>query len=141
MKFTQINEGVKHNDLKSLVTKKVTVADFEPKVGTVDDVTVLAFYVTDERPADDLARFIERGIIEILDTEVSPTADEDGMYLVFVEIKNEDLMRNVLLILDDVTRLVDISEWTIEFYNGPSIVISSDDIDKWLKKTKKITND
>ena len=46
-------------------------------------------------------------------------------------------MRNVLLILDDVTRLVDISEWTIEFYNGPSIVISSDDIDKWLKKTKK----
>jgi hypothetical protein len=137
MKFTQINEGVKHNDLKSLVTKKVTVADFEPKVGTVDDVTVLAFYVTDERPADDLARFIERGIIEILDTEVSPTADEDGMYLVFVEIKNEDLMRNVLLILDDVTRLVDISEWTIEFYNGPSIVISSDDIDKWLKKTKK----
>jgi len=137
MKFTQINEGVKHNDLKSLVTKKVTVADFEPKVGTVDDVTVLAFYVTDERPADDLARFIERGIIEILDTEVSPTADEDGMYLVFVEIKNEDLMRNVFLILDDVTRLVDISEWTIEFYNGPSIVISSDDIDKWLKKTKK----
>lgn len=137
MKFTQINEGVKHNDLKSLVTKKVTVADFEPKVGTVDDVTVLAFYVTDERPADDLARFIERGIIEILDTEVSPTVDEDGMYLVFVEIKNEDLMRNVLLILDDVTRLVDISEWTIEFYNGPSIVISSDDIDKWLKKTKK----
>lgn len=127
MKFTQINEGVKHNDLKSLVTKKVTVADFEPKVGTVDDVTVLAFYVTDERPADDLARFIERGIIEILDTEVSPTADEDGMYLVFVEIKNEDLMRNVLLILDDVTRLVDISEWTIEFYNGPSIVISSDE--------------
>jgi hypothetical protein len=137
MKFAQINEGVKHNDLKSLVTTKVTVADFEPKVGTVDDVTVVAFYVTDEKPADDLARFIERGVVEILDTEVSPVADEDGMYLVFVEIKNEDLMQKVLLMLEDVTRLVDITNWNIDFYNGQTINISSDDISTWIKTNKE----
>ena len=136
MKYKQINEGVKYNELKSLVKSQVTIADFEPKVGTTDDVTVVTFYVNDEKPADDLARFIERGVNEILDTEVSPTADENGMYLVFVEIKNEDLMRKVFEILEDITGLVDIEEWTIDFYNGPSLSIESDKVKTWLKDTK-----
>ena len=136
MKYKQINEGVKYNELKSLVKSQVTIADFEPKVGTTDDVTVITFYVNDEKPADDLARFIERGVNEILDTEVSPTADENGMYLVFVEIKNEDLMRKVFEILEDITGLVDIKEWTIDFYNGPSLSIESDKVKTWLKDTK-----
>lgn len=136
MKFTQINEGVKYNELKSLVSSKITVADFEPKIGNVNDVTVVAFYVKDESPANDLARFIERGVIEILDTEVSPTADENGMYLVFVEIKNEDLMRKVFEILEDINGLVDIEEWIIDFYNGPSLSIESDKVKTWLKDTK-----
>lgn len=136
MKYKQINEGVKYNELKSLVKSQVTIADFEPKVGTTDDVTVVTFYVNDEKPADDLARFIERGVNEILDTEVSPTADENGMYLVFVEIKNEDLMRKVFEILEDITGLVDIKEWTIDFYNGPSLSIESDKVKTWLKDTK-----
>ncbi len=136
MKFTQINEGVKYNELKSLVSSKITVADFEPKIGNVNDVTVVAFYVKDESPANDLARFIERGVIEILDTEVSPTADENGMYLVFVEIKNEDLMRKVFEILEDINGLVDIEEWIIDFYNGPSLSIEADKVKTWLKDTK-----
>lgn len=136
MKFTQINEGVKYNELKSLVSSKITVADFEPKIGNVNDVTVVAFYVKDESPANDLARFIERGVIEILDTEVSPTADENGMYLVFVEIKNEDLMRKVFEILEDINGLVDIEEWIIDFYNGPSLNIEADKVKTWLKDTK-----
>ena len=137
MKFKQINEGVKYNELKSLVSSKVTIADFEPKVGTTDDVTVVTFYTTDEKPADDLARFIERGANEILDTEVSPTADESGFYLVFVEIKNENLMQKVFEILEDVTRLVDIDGWKLDFYNGPTIDISSSDIKKWIKNNKE----
>ena len=136
MKYKQINEGVKYNELKSLVKSQVTIADFEPKVGTTDDVTVVTFYVNDEKPADDLARFIERGVNEILDTEVSPTADENGMYLVFVEIKNEDLMRKVFEILEDINGLVDIEEWIIDFYNGPSLSIEADKVKTWLKDTK-----
>lgn len=136
MKFTQINEGVKYNELKSLVSSKITVADFEPKIGNINDVTVVAFYVKDESPANDLARFIERSVIEILDTEVSPTADENGMYLVFVEIKNEDLMRKVFEMLEDINGLVDIEEWIIDFYNGPSLSIEADKVKTWLKDTK-----
>jgi hypothetical protein len=59
------------------------------------------------------------------------------MYLVFVEIKNEDLMQKVLLMLEDVTRLVDITNWNIDFYNGQTINISSDDISTWIKTNKE----
>ncbi len=137
MNFNQLNEGVKYNELKSLVLSKITIADFEPKVGNINDVTVVAFYVKDERPADDLASFLERSVVDILDTEVSPIADEDGFYLVFVEIKNENLMRKVFEMLADIHGLVDIEEWTISFYNGQSIDISVDNIKEWIKTNKE----
>ena len=39
----------------------------------------------------DLAFFMEKGATDILDTEVSPNPDDDGNYLVFVEIKMKTL--------------------------------------------------
>jgi hypothetical protein len=137
MKFKQLNEGVKYNELKSLVKSTISVADFEPKVASVNEVTVVSFYTKDERPADDLARFLERSIVDILDTEVSPVADDNGYYLVFVEIKNENLMHKVFAMLEDVSRLIDINDWTIDFFNGKSITVSNDDINNWLKNNKE----
>ena len=44
----------------------------------------------------DLSRFIERGYIDVIDTEVSPGPDEDGNYMVFVEIdKNKNTMKTL----------------------------------------------
>jgi hypothetical protein len=48
MKFKQLNEGVKYNELKSLVKSTISVADFEPKVASVNEVTVVSFYTKDE---------------------------------------------------------------------------------------------
>lgn len=134
MRFKQINEGVQNGELKSLVRPYVSVAEFEPKTGNENDVVVIGFYCRDEFPAKDLSRFIERGITDVLDTEVSPAADEDGFYMVFVEVENEDLMKKVFSVLDDINRLVEIDEWKIKFYEGSEIKITSDDIEKWLKK-------
>lgn len=134
MKFKQISEGVEYGELKSLIRPKLSVAEFEPKTGNESDVVVLGFYSKDEHPAKDLATFIERGITDILDTEVSPAADEDGFYMVFVEVENEKLMDKVMSLLDDVNRLVEIDEWTIKFFEGNEISVSSDNIKKWLKK-------
>jgi hypothetical protein len=134
MRFTQINEGVKYGELQSLVRPYISVAEFEPKVGNESDVVVIGFYTTDEYPAKDLSRFLERGVTDLLDTEVSPAADDEGYYMVFVEVENENLMQKVFSILADVSHLVDISEWKIGFYEGREITITSDDIDAWLKK-------
>jgi len=135
MKYAQIKEGVEYGDLESLVATRVSIAEFEPKTGSENDVVVIGFYVDDEAPAADLASFIEKSAVDILDTEVSPAADEDGFYMVFVEIDNEDLMKRVLGLLEDVSRLVKIENWTLEFYNGSTQEISTDKISEWLKKT------
>ena len=105
MKFSQIKEGVEHGDLQSLVSSDVSVAEFEPKTGTDDDVVVIGFFCKDEAPAEDIATFIEKSTVNILDTEVSPNPYENGFYLVFVEVENENLMQTVFELLDDVSRL------------------------------------
>ena len=134
MKFSQINEGVEHGDLQSLVSSDVSVAEFEPKTGTDDDVVVIGFFCKDEAPAEDIATFIEKSTVNILDTEVSPNPDENGFYLVFVEVENENLMQTVFELLDDVSRLTEIEEWSIDFYEGSTIKIETKQIEQWLKK-------
>jgi hypothetical protein len=134
MKFSQIIEGVEYGDLQSLVSSNVSIAEFEPKTGTDNDVVVVGFFCKDEGPAEDLATFIEKSVIDILDTEVSPNPDEDGFYLVFVEVENENLMKTVFGLLDDVARLTEIDDWSLDFYEGDEINISTDKIAAWLKK-------
>lgn len=134
MKFSQIKEGVEFGDLQSLVSSDVSVAEFEPKTGTDDDVVVIGFFCKDEAPASDLATFIEKSTVNILDTEVSPNPDENGFYLVFVEVENENLMQIVFELLDDVSRLTEIEEWSIDFYEGSTINIETTKITQWLKK-------
>jgi len=135
MKYSQIKEGVEYGDLKSLITTNISVAEFEPKTGTDDDVVVLGFYADDEAPANDLASFIEKSSVSVLDTEVSPAADEDGYYMVFVELDNEDLMKKVFALIEDVSRLVEVETWNLKFFNGTEKEITIDKISEWLKKT------
>ncbi len=134
MKFSQIKEGIEHGDLQSLVSSDISVAEFEPKTGTDDDVVVIGFFCKDEAPANDVATFIEKSTVNILDTEVSPNPDENGFYLVFVEVENENLMQTVFELLDDVSRLAEIEEWSIDFYEGSTIKIETKQIIQWLKK-------
>lgn len=135
MRYKNITEGVEHGDLQSLVKNIVSVGEFEPKTGTEDEVLVVGLYCDDEGPANDLAKFIERGDIDILDTEVSPNPDDEGYYMVFVEIKNDkDAMIATMNILLDASRLTNIEEWTLQFYSGNDVTIGNDDIKEWLKK-------
>ena len=134
MKYAQILEGVEYGDLQSLVSNTVSVAEFEPKTGTEDDVVVVGFYCKDEAPAQDLASFIEKSVVDILDTEVSPNPDEEGYYMVFVEVENEEIMTKALALLDDISRLTDIESWELDFYEGASIKVEMKQIKEWLKK-------
>lgn len=134
MKYSQILEGVEYGDLASLIKTRVSIAEFEPKTGSENDVVVIGFFCDDEAPAQDLASFIEKSAADVLDTEVSPAADEDGYYMCFVEVDNEDLMEKVFVLLDDISRLVDIEEWTLDFYHGAETILTVDRIKEWLRK-------
>ena len=136
MRYEQIKEGVEYGDLETLVDSTVSVAEFKPKTGTEEDVIVLGFYVKDEAPAMDLAKFIERGVTPILDTEVSPNPNDVGMYIVFVEVENKDLMKTTLNLINDIRGLVKVKEWSIKFYKREAINVKTEEIQEWLKKNR-----
>ena len=133
MRYEQIKEGVEYGDLETLVDSTVSVAEFKPKTGTEEDVIVIGFYVKDEAPAIDLAKFIERGVTPILDTEVSPNPNDIGMYIVFVEVENEDLMKTTLNLINDIRGLVKVKEWAIKFYKREAINVKAEEIKEWLR--------
>ena len=133
MRYEQIKEGVEYGDLETLVDSTVSIAEYKPKTGTEEDVIVIGFYVKDEAPAMDLAKFIERGVTPMLDTEVSPNPNDVGMYIVFVEVENEDLMNATLSLINDITGLVKNDTWSLKFYKRPSIKVTTEEIKEWLK--------
>ena len=103
VKSKRLEEGLRPGDLQHLILNKVSIDQFEPKTGSDKEVLVMGLYSKDEEPAQDLARFIERGYIGVKDTEVSPGPDEDGNYMIFVEIqKDKETMKRVVEILHDI---------------------------------------
>lgn len=105
------------NDLKGTILPEISIDEFEPKAGDNKDVIVVAFYLKDLDPAEDLNTFIQRGFIDTLDVEVSPSTDEDGRYLVFVEMsRNETFPSKLQALLKDVENLSGKTEWKVKTY-------------------------
>jgi hypothetical protein len=128
-KTSKLDEGLRENDLIDLISPLVSIDDFEPKSGKPEDVVVVTLRASDDEPADDLASFIEKGTHDVLDTEVSPSMDEDGNYLVFIEIKrDENLMSTVRDILKDIDKLVGIDTWQFQFHGSDNVIEVSKEI-------------
>lgn len=109
--------SLKHGDLKGNIMSDVSIDEFEPKAGDEKDVIVVAFYLMDEDPAEDLNTFIQRGFIDTLDVEVSPNTDEEGRYLVFVEMSRDDTFPNKFqALLKDIENLAGPTKWNVRTY-------------------------
>jgi len=109
--------SLKNGDLAGTILPDVSIDEFEPKAGDEKDVIVVAFYLNDQNPADDLNTFIQRGFIDTLDVEVSPNTDEEGRYLVFVEMSRDDTFPNKFqALLKDIGNLSGNMDWTVKTY-------------------------
>lgn len=105
---------VKRHELKDTVLPYVSVDEFKSKTGTDYEVIVVAFYCIDAEPAKELSSFIEKGFLDILDTEVSPNPDEQGHYIVFVELKRNDSFIPVFKeLLIDNENVTDKMDWVV----------------------------
>lgn len=123
--------SLKFNDLAGTILPAVSIDEFSPKAGEDADVIVVAFYLNDEAPANDLNTFIQRGFIDTLDVEVSPNTDEDGNYLVFVEMARDDTFPNKFqALLKDVSNLAGKIQWKVTTYfsNGKSFKYNDPDL-------------
>jgi len=120
--------SLKNGDLAGTVLPNVSIDEFEPKAGDDKDVIVVAFYLDDQNPADDLNTFIQRGSIDTLDVEVSPNTDEEGRYLVFVEMSRDDTFPNKFqALLKDVGNLTGKMDWEVKTYLTDDVVYKFND--------------
>lgn len=113
----ELLEGLHENDLNDLVLPLVSIDEYESKID--DDAIVVGFYVQDRDPANDLNRFIQKSAISLLDTDVSPAPNEDGYYVVFVELMRDHAFPDKLMgILDTLVGLTGIpaDSWEAEIH-------------------------
>jgi hypothetical protein len=113
----QLNEGLKELDLQDLVLPLISVDEYESKID--EEAIVVAFFVQDNEPAQDLNRFIQKSAISLLDTDVSPAPNEDGYFLVFVEFFRErSFIAKLLEIIETLEGLTGykVEQWKFKPY-------------------------
>lgn len=121
--------SLRHGDLSGTVSEVITLDEFAPKSGNDDEVVVVGFYTTDQEPANDLNTFIQRGVIDVIDTEVSPNPDHLGRYLVFVELRRDKTFPETLrALLVDVENLSGSLKWVASIANDGTNVEMTDEI-------------
>jgi len=110
-------QGLKNAPLHGFVQDKLLVDIYKPRNGDEKDIVVLVFLVMERKPAIILSRRITQGQFEFIDVEVSPAPDEEGNYLVFLEIKRNAAMFDTLSeILRHIGDMVDIHQWYFQPY-------------------------
>jgi len=109
--------GLRFEELKGMLLPLISVDEFEPKTGTTEEVIVIAFFCKDELPAVDLDEFIDKSIIEFIDSEVSPNPNEDGYYLVFVEFKRQpNFWMKFYDLVADIENVAGEVKWSVQPY-------------------------
>lgn len=109
--------GLRHQELERMILPLISVDEFEPKTGTIEEVIVLAFFAKDELPAVDLDEFIDKSVIEFVDSEVSPNPNEDGYYLVFVEFKRQpNFWLKFYDLIEDIENVTGKMRWAVQPY-------------------------
>lgn len=108
-------EGLREGDLKDLVLPLLSIDEYESKID--DDAIVVGFFVQDRDPSNDLNRFIQKSAVSLLDTDVSPAPNEDGYYVVFVELMRDHAFpRKILDILATLEGLTGITSWQAKIH-------------------------
>lgn len=112
MKNKLVSESLLEDDLKWLVNETVYVDMHKTKLGDDKDHIVLGILINDKNPAHDLAKFIENGVNQFEDVEVSPATDAEGRYLVYIEIaRDAEAFESINGILNDTSKLCGIESW------------------------------
>lgn len=115
------------NALKYTILPKISIDEFHPKAGTEDGVIVVAFYFRDQEPANDLNTFIQRGFIDTLDVDVSPSTDEDGNYLLFVELERNNGFPGVFKqLLRDIRNVTGKVDWAVSVFGTDQVYSLAD---------------
>ena len=126
--------SLREGDLKNVVLKKLSSDEFEPKTGDAQNVLVLGFQVTENNVGQDLYGFLNGAVVEVRDIEVSPNPNEDGYYMVFVEMDRKDgVVENIKTLIRDTERLAGKLAWEAKTYlNDDYLPLSEEEIYEYI---------
>ena len=126
--------SLREGDLKNVVLKKLSIDEFEPKTGDAKNVLVLGFQVTENNVGEDLYGFLNGAVVEVRDIEVSPNPNEDGYYMVFVEMDRKDgVVENIKTLIRDTERLAGKLAWEAKTYlNDDYLPLSEEEIYEYI---------
>lgn len=111
-KIKQLNESLFEGDLHRMIFPVVLVDAYQPKFGDEKRTVVVSLTAKEEGAASDLVDFIDKGNYGIHDCDFSPAPDETGNFIVFIELKRNRKMFDVLdTILKDASNITNISDW------------------------------
>ena len=110
-----INENIRHGDLEEVVQSLVSIDEYEPKTGKKEDISVIGFYVTEEKVGKDLENFLQKSHFNFRDVEVTPNPNEDNMYMVFVEVdRKEGMLDELKEYILDVENISGRMKWKVK---------------------------
>jgi hypothetical protein len=114
--------GLRFEELEGMVLPLISIDEFEPKTGTTEEVIVVAFFCRDELPAIDLDEFLDKSVIDFLDSEVSPNPNEEGYYLVFIEFKRQpNFWMKLFDMVKDIENVSGGMDWKVQPYLVPEL--------------------
>lgn len=117
MSKSTITEGLRGGDLKNMISSRFTVDQYKSKMGSDQDVIVLAFPIKEKFAAIDAMEFVEKSYEFILDADISTGEEQDGTYRMFVEIERTPAAANqIQQILKGLDRLCNIDTWRFRYH-------------------------
>jgi hypothetical protein len=127
----KLNEGLEFKDMEGIVKPTVFIDEFASKMGSDDEVSVVSFYVRNNRAADDLVNWFEKGYDFVLDADRSPGEVKPNRYLVYVEMKRRSSLPEwIAELISDLSTLTEHeseSAWTVG-YKGDEFPFSLDEV-------------
>ena len=133
-----LKESLFSGDLNGLILPLVSINEYSAKID--EKAIVMAFFSDNPDAADDLSVFIEKSAIEeILDAEVSSAPDEDGQYLIFVEIDHKKPVETIMEIIKIVDHVCKVDNWQFQAYKLPrTYALSKENLDAYFKKMTEL---
>ena len=132
-----LNEGLRINDLKYLVSNYISIDQYTSKLD--DDNITVAFFCNEKEVAEDLRDFIEKiYYIEIRDIEISDSLTEDNKYILFVEFERNITFPKLLMdMIDSINNLTDNKDWKFKTFGmHDKATLSLDNIQKYVRLAK-----
>ena len=115
--YNKLNEGLRANDLKNMISYRFTIDQYKSKMGVDKDIIVLAFKAKEKYPAIDAMEFCEKSFPFILDADISTGEEADGQYSLFVELdRSSKAVDQIDEILNGLKRLCGCDVWRFRYF-------------------------